>query len=102
MDYSYALMDLRVYGRQEKWEDSPPGWPQECTIRPSDSGAPDWRPASVWPGGRPIAQWLGYRPDAPTTSAPDTSTRMKTKHKGAAVLQLNRKYKTSKAAQQAP
>jgi hypothetical protein len=24
MDYSYALMDLTVYGRQELWEDSPP------------------------------------------------------------------------------
>src|SRR5260370_29867884 len=23
MDYSYALMDLTVYGRQESWEDSP-------------------------------------------------------------------------------
>ncbi len=27
MDYSYALMDLTVYGRQEPWEDSPAGWP---------------------------------------------------------------------------
>jgi len=24
MDYSYALMDLTVYGRQESWENSPP------------------------------------------------------------------------------
>ena len=31
MDYSYALMDLTVYGRQEPWEDSPPGWPQQCS-----------------------------------------------------------------------
>jgi predicted dithiol-disulfide oxidoreductase (DUF899 family) len=23
---SYDLLDLTVYGRQEKWEDSPPGW----------------------------------------------------------------------------
>ena len=30
MDYSFALMDLTVYGRQEQWEDSPAGWP----IRP--------------------------------------------------------------------
>ena len=29
MDYSYALMDLTVYGRQESWEDSPEGYPQE-------------------------------------------------------------------------
>jgi predicted dithiol-disulfide oxidoreductase (DUF899 family) len=28
VDYNYALMDLTVYGRQEPWEDSPPGWPQ--------------------------------------------------------------------------
>ena len=42
MDYSYALMDLTVYGRQEPWEDSPPGWPQ-----PWQDGAaphPDRRP----------------------------------------------------------
>ena len=30
MDYSFALMDLTVYGRQEEWEDSPSDWP----IRP--------------------------------------------------------------------
>ena len=55
MDYSYALMDLTLYGRQEKWEDSPPGWPQECTYTRTKSGAPTWEPE--WPGGRPIAQW---------------------------------------------
>jgi predicted dithiol-disulfide oxidoreductase (DUF899 family) len=27
MDNSYDLLDLTVYGRQEKWEDSPEGWP---------------------------------------------------------------------------
>jgi len=57
MDYSYALMDLTVYGRQEPWEDSPPGWPQQCTITRTDAGPPAWPPVSVWPGGRPIAQW---------------------------------------------
>ncbi len=57
MDYSYAMMDLTVYGRQEAWEDSPPRWPQECTnVRTSD-GAPDWPPVSEWSSGRPIAQW---------------------------------------------
>jgi predicted dithiol-disulfide oxidoreductase (DUF899 family) len=56
MDYSYALMDLTVYGRQEPWEDSPPGWPQQASITRSAGGAPDWPPAE-WPGGRPIAQW---------------------------------------------
>jgi predicted dithiol-disulfide oxidoreductase (DUF899 family) len=57
MDNAYALMDLTVYGRQEPWEDSPPGWPQLATIVRTASGAPDWAPASGWPGGRPIAQW---------------------------------------------
>ena len=55
MDYSYALMDLTVYGRQEPWEDSPPAWPQQCTYTRTSSGSPTWHP--VWPGGRPIAQW---------------------------------------------
>lgn len=44
MDNNYALMDLTVYGRQEPWEDSPAGWPQEFD-------------RFVWHGGRPIAQW---------------------------------------------
>jgi predicted dithiol-disulfide oxidoreductase (DUF899 family) len=59
MDYSYALMDLTAYGRQESWEDSPPGWPQQCTITRTADGAPTWTPipVSIWPGGRPIAQW---------------------------------------------
>jgi predicted dithiol-disulfide oxidoreductase (DUF899 family) len=47
MDHSYALMDLTVYGRQELWEASPPGWPQQ------------WQegPARMRTNGRPIAQW---------------------------------------------
>jgi predicted dithiol-disulfide oxidoreductase (DUF899 family) len=57
MDYSYALMDLTVYGRQEPWEDSPPGWPQQCTYVRSNGGSPDWPPVPAWPEGRPIAQW---------------------------------------------
>jgi predicted dithiol-disulfide oxidoreductase (DUF899 family) len=57
MDYSYALMDLTVYGRQEPWEDSPAGWPQQCTNTRTDGGPPAWPPVSEWPGGRPIAQW---------------------------------------------
>jgi predicted dithiol-disulfide oxidoreductase (DUF899 family) len=28
MDNTYRLLDLTVYGRQERWEDSPTGWPQ--------------------------------------------------------------------------
>ncbi|HEY2532110.1 MAG TPA: DUF899 family protein [Xanthobacteraceae bacterium] len=55
MDNSYRLLDLTVYGRQEAWEDSPPGWPQLCTYTRTSSGPPTWTPE--WPGGRPIAQW---------------------------------------------
>jgi predicted dithiol-disulfide oxidoreductase (DUF899 family) len=44
MDNTYALLDLTVYGRQEKWEDSPADWPQ--------SGEHFYRT-----NGRPTAQW---------------------------------------------
>jgi predicted dithiol-disulfide oxidoreductase (DUF899 family) len=57
MDYSYALMDLTVHGRQESWEDSLPGWPHQCSNTRTDAGPPAWPPVSAWPGGRPIAQW---------------------------------------------
>jgi hypothetical protein len=57
MDNSYALMDLTVYGRQESWEDSPSGWPQECTNTRTSGGPPVWPPVPEWPAGRPIPQW---------------------------------------------
>lgn len=57
MDYSYALMDLTVYGRQEAWEDSPAGWPRGGHLTRTDGGPPDWPRVSDWPGGRPTAQW---------------------------------------------
>jgi predicted dithiol-disulfide oxidoreductase (DUF899 family) len=57
MDYSYALMDLTVYGRQESWEDSPPGWPQQCSNTRTSAGAPGWPPVPEWLDGRPIPQW---------------------------------------------
>jgi predicted dithiol-disulfide oxidoreductase (DUF899 family) len=46
-DNNYALMDLTVYGRQEPWEDSPPGWPQ------------GWQGdgSNMRTNGRPIPQW---------------------------------------------
>jgi predicted dithiol-disulfide oxidoreductase (DUF899 family) len=47
MDNSYALMDLTVYGRQETWEDSPPGWPREWQVDSSN----------IRTNGRPTAQW---------------------------------------------
>jgi predicted dithiol-disulfide oxidoreductase (DUF899 family) len=59
MDNSYRLLDLTVYGRQERWEDSPPGWPQ----RPK--GQHNYRT-----DGRPIVQWprlkAGYSDDLAT------------------------------------
>ena len=48
MDYSYALMDLTAYGRQEPWEDSPTGWPQQWGVSPGHVTRIN---------GRPIAQW---------------------------------------------
>jgi predicted dithiol-disulfide oxidoreductase (DUF899 family) len=57
LDNSYALMDLTVYGRQEAWEDSPGGWPQQRSNTRTAAGAPDWPPVAVWPEGRPIPQW---------------------------------------------
>jgi len=46
MDNSYRLLDLTVYGRQEEWEDSPPGWLHRA------DGARNFRI-----NGRPMAQW---------------------------------------------
>ncbi|GAA4794688.1 DUF899 family protein [Actinomycetospora chlora] len=57
VDQSYRLMDLTVFGRQEPWEDGPPGRPAACTHQRTDAGAPDWPPVASWPGGRPIPQW---------------------------------------------
>jgi len=45
MDNSYRLLDLTVYGRQENWEDSPPGWPQRNIMD------------TLRTNGRPTAQW---------------------------------------------
>ena len=72
MDNSYRLLDLTVYGRQEKWEDSPPGWPQQCSITRTSDGSPTWTPVPEWPAGRPIAQWprlkAGHSDDLGTTA----------------------------------
>jgi predicted dithiol-disulfide oxidoreductase (DUF899 family) len=59
MDNNYGLLDLTVYGRQEAWEDSPAGWPQQ---------AEDEHPYRI--DGRPIVQWprlsAGYSDDLGT------------------------------------
>ena len=44
---TYALLDMTVFGRQESWQDSPPGWPQQAT----NDGGP------FTTNGRPTAQW---------------------------------------------
>jgi predicted dithiol-disulfide oxidoreductase (DUF899 family) len=46
MGNSYSLLDLTVYGRQERWEDSPDGWPK---------WSKDEHNYRI--DGRPIAQW---------------------------------------------
>jgi predicted dithiol-disulfide oxidoreductase (DUF899 family) len=50
MDNSYRLLELTVYGRQERWEDSPTGWPQW------PQGEHPYRT-----DGRPIVQWPRLR-----------------------------------------
>ena len=45
IDNSYDLLDLTVYGRQEKWEDSPDGWPQGNIM---DTLRFNGRPTSQW------------------------------------------------------
>ncbi len=42
MDYSYALMDLTAYGRQEPWEDSPSGVPTDGSLRADGRPIPQW------------------------------------------------------------
>src|ERR1700677_1200500 len=58
MDNSYRLLDLTVYGRQEKWEDSPPDWLKGKQFSRID--------------GRPTAQWsrlkAGHSDDLATGS----------------------------------
>jgi predicted dithiol-disulfide oxidoreductase (DUF899 family) len=50
MDYSNALLDRTVYGRQEMWEHSPAGWPKRW-------GAGTANPHAYRSNGRPISQW---------------------------------------------
>ena len=61
MDNSYRLLDLTVYGRQERFEDSPAGWPQPPKGMDTMRG-----------DGRPLAQWprlkAGYSDDLGTST----------------------------------
>ncbi len=47
MTPAYGLLDMTVYGRQEKFEDSPEGWPKHW-----ENNGGQFRT-----GGRPTAQW---------------------------------------------
>lgn len=49
MDNSYRLLDLTAYGRQEDWEDSPTGWPQQWGDEGQHPFRIDGRPISQWP-----------------------------------------------------
>jgi len=37
LGYSFALLDVLPYGRQEEWQDSPEGWPQSPTYTKGSS-----------------------------------------------------------------
>ena len=55
MDNSYRLLDLTVYGRQETWENSPPGWPQRLDAKHERHQHEHGAQFRI--DGRPIAQW---------------------------------------------
>ena len=67
MDNSYRLLDLTVYGRQERWEDSPDGWPRW------PEGEHAYRT-----DGRPIVQWS--RVKAGHSDDLGTGTRRRMQH----------------------
>ena len=46
LGYTFGLIDVLPYGRQEEWQDSPDGWPQSPTY-------------SRWPGSEDIARAYG-------------------------------------------
>ena len=46
LNYTFGLMDVLPYGRQEEWQDSPAGWPQGPT-------------AARWPGSQDVARAYG-------------------------------------------
>jgi predicted dithiol-disulfide oxidoreductase (DUF899 family) len=50
LSHSFALIDLLPYGRQEEWQDSPDGWPQQPTY-------------SRWAGSEEIARAYGVQPE---------------------------------------
>jgi len=78
MGNGYTLLDLTIYGRQETWEDSPPGWPKPWGGAGGERGArggEGWG-REVLAGGRPPALkgsgWANCRraADAPAPLPP--------------------------------
>jgi hypothetical protein len=55
---TYSLLDRTIYGRQEDWEDSPPGWPRAPVM------------SHLRTAGRPPPSGPALRPDTQTTSTP--------------------------------
>jgi predicted dithiol-disulfide oxidoreductase (DUF899 family) len=53
LSHSFALIDLLPWGRQEEWQDSPDGWPQQPTY-------------SGWAGSQDIAHAYGESPTVHT------------------------------------
>ena len=54
MAWSYHLMDLSVYGRQETWEDSPEGWRAGIGVR-GEQFRTEGRPTIQWTV--PTSRW---------------------------------------------
>lgn len=46
LSYTFGLLDVLPYGRQEEWQDAPEGWPQAPTY-------------SRWASSKQIAGWYG-------------------------------------------
>ena len=51
LSYTFALIDILPWGRQEEWQDSPDGWPQSPTY-------------SKWPDSPDVARLYGPNKDA--------------------------------------
>jgi predicted dithiol-disulfide oxidoreductase (DUF899 family) len=74
MSGSYWMLDMTVYGRQERWENSPEGWPKRYLGNSDQFRTGKKESSSIRPGivGRPIPQsarlLAGHRDDLGSTS----------------------------------
>jgi len=62
---TYGLLDMTVYGRQETWENSPEGWPQQFRTD-GDQFRAQGRPTAQWSR---LAMGLTYDPSASQETA---------------------------------